>query len=120
MQNMALQTANQSSTFMVFLVHGLADADDAAAKLNARMIAVDRPGYGLSDAKRGRTILDWSDDVVELADALAVERFAVLGISGGGPYASACAFKIPERLTTTGVVCGMGPIEAPGCKEGAA
>ncbi len=42
-------------------------------------------------------ILDWPDDVTELADALNVGRFAVLGISGGGPYACACAFKISER-----------------------
>jgi len=95
------------------------DPDGSAEKLNARIIAVDRPGYGLSDAKRGRTLLDWPDDVVELAGFLALDRFAVLGISGGGPYASACAFKIPQRLTATAIVCGMGPIDAPGCKEGA-
>ena len=54
------------------------DPDDHAARLNARIIAVDRPGYGLSDAKRGRTFLDWSDDVVELADALALDQFSIL------------------------------------------
>jgi pimeloyl-ACP methyl ester carboxylesterase len=95
------------------------DRGDFTARLNARIIAVDRPGYGLSDAKHGRTFLEWPDDVVELADALALERFAVLGISGGGPYASACAFEIVERLTATAIVCGMGPAAAPGCKEGA-
>ena len=95
------------------------DPDDAAAKLNVRIIAMDRPGYGLSDAKRGRTFLDWPDDVVELADVLALDRFAVCGVSGGGPYASTCAFKIPKRLTATAIVCGMGPIDAPGCTEGA-
>jgi pimeloyl-ACP methyl ester carboxylesterase len=87
---------------------------------NARIIAIDRPGMGLSNFKHGRKILDWPDDVVELADALQLERFAVLGISGGGPYALACAYKIPERLTTTAIVCGMGPSEAPGIKEGMA
>jgi pimeloyl-ACP methyl ester carboxylesterase len=56
--------------------------------------------------------------VTELADALRVDRFAVLGISGGGPYAAACAFKIPERLIATAIVCGMGPPEAPGMKDG--
>jgi len=111
----------------VFYFHGfpssrldwpLADADDSAAQLNARIIAVDRPGMGLSDFKRGRKILDWPDDVIELADALQLNRFAVLGMSGGGPYAAVCAFKIPERLTATAIVCGMGPSEAPGAKEG--
>jgi len=88
--------------------------------LNARIIVADRPGMGLSDFKSGRKLLDWPDDMVELADALQLDRFAVLGISGGGPYAAACAYKIPERLTTTAIVCGMGPSEAPGSKEGAA
>ena len=98
----------------------LSFSDDSAAGLNARIIAIDRPGMGLSDFKRGRKILDWSNDVVELADALQVERFAVLGWSGGGPYAAACAFKIPERLTATAIVCGMGPAESPGVNEGTA
>lgn len=87
---------------------------------NARIIVAERPGMGLSNFKRGRKILDWSDDVVELADALQLERFAVLGISGGGPYAAACAYKIPERLTGTVIISGMGPAEAPGSKEGTA
>lgn len=96
------------------------DSSDAAAELKARVIAVDRPGHGLSDFKPDREILDWPDDVIELAEALKVDRFAVLGISGGGPYAAACTFKIPERLTATAIVCGMGPAEAPGVKDGIA
>jgi pimeloyl-ACP methyl ester carboxylesterase len=95
------------------------DPHGAAARLGARIVAIDRPGMGRSDFKPGREILDWPDDVVELADQLKLDRFAMLGISGGGPYAAACAFKIPERLTSTAIVCGMGPTEAPGCKEGA-
>jgi pimeloyl-ACP methyl ester carboxylesterase len=111
----------------VFYFHGfpgsrldwlLADPHDIAKTLNARIIAVDRPGIGISDNKRGRELLDWPDDVEELADALQVDRFAVLGVSGGGPFATVCAFKIPERLTATGIVCGMGPADAPGMKEG--
>ncbi len=69
-----------------------------AGALGVRLIGVDRPGYGLSDDKRGRTLLDWPDDVVTLADHLGLERFALLSISGGGAYAAACAWKIPERL----------------------
>jgi pimeloyl-ACP methyl ester carboxylesterase len=96
------------------------DSNDAATELNARVVAVERPGHGHSDFKRNRVILDWPDDVTELADALEVDRFAVLGISGGGPYAAACAFKIPERVTTTAIICGMGPAEATGAKTGIA
>ena len=111
----------------VFYFHGFpgsrldwpfSDADDSAAQLNARIIAVDRPGMGLSDFKHGREILDWPDDVVELADKLQLDRFAVLGISGGGPYAATCAYKIPERLTATAIVSSMGPLEAPHMKDG--
>lgn len=94
------------------------DPQNAAAKLNARVIAVDRPGMGLSDSKRGRKFLDWPDDVVELADNLLLDQFAILALSGGGPYGEACAFGIPDRLTSTAIVCGMGPSEAPGAKEG--
>lgn len=110
----------------VFYFHGfpgsrldylLFDAGDAAMDTNARIIAADRPGMGLSAFKRGRQILDWPEDVTGLADALQIDRFAVLGVSGGGPYAAACALRIPERLTTTGIVCGMGPSDAPGMKD---
>jgi len=96
------------------------DTDAVAARLNARIIAVDRPGTGLSDFKRGRKLLDWPNDVIELADALEIDCFAVLGTSGGGPYAAVCALKIPHRLTATAIVCGMGPSEAPGAKDGTA
>src|SRR5439155_21285508 len=50
-------------------------------------------------------------DVVEAADALGIARFAVLGVSGGGPYALACAAKIPDRLTAAGIVCGVAPLD---------
>ena len=111
----------------VFYFHGfpssrldwpLFDTGAITARLNARIIAVDRTGTGLSDFKRGREFLDWPDDVIELADALQIDRFAVLGISGGGPYVAVCAFKISQRLTSTAIVCGMGPSEAPGVWEG--
>ncbi len=83
-----------------------------AGALGVRLIGVDRPGYGLSDDQRGRTLLDWPDDVVALADHLGLERFAVLSISGGGAYAAACAWKIPERLVTVALVSAMGPADA--------
>ena len=94
------------------------DAEGPAAELNARIIAPDRPGHGLSDLQRGRRLLDWPADVAALADALQIDRFAVLGISGGGPYAAVCAYGIPERLTRAGIVSGMGPADAPGMQEG--
>lgn len=83
-----------------------------------RLIAVERPGIGRSDFKPGRTLLDWADDVKELADILGISRFGVLGFSGGGPYAIACAYRMPERLTATIVVNGLGPLTIPNAMEG--
>ena len=76
-----------------------------------RLIGIDRPGMGLSDFKENRKLLDWPDDVVELANHLGYDKFAIEGISGGGPYALACAYKIPDRLTTCGIIAGLEPVE---------
>ena len=92
--------------------------ESIAVSLGARIITIDRPGFGLSDPKPNRTLLDWPDDVMELADALALEQFAVGGISGGGPYVAACAQKIPHRLTKAGIVSGGGPTDTPVGTEG--
>lgn len=85
-----------------------------AQKQQIRLIAADRPGFGLSSFQPGRQLIDWPADVVELADALELDRFAVLGVSGGGPFAAACALKIPQRLRAAGIVSGIGPFDAPG------
>ena len=82
---------------------------ELSRRLGVRMIAPDRPGYGLSDFQEGRTYLDWPDDVGELADHLGIGRFAVLGWSSGGPYAAAVAHGIPQRLTVAAIVAGEGP-----------
>ncbi len=76
-----------------------------------RLIAVDRPGIGLSDYKPNRILLDWPDDIVELGDKLGLEKFSVFGYSGGGPYAAVCAYKIPHRLKCCAIVSGVGTIE---------
>jgi len=88
-------------------------ADRVAARMGIRLIALDRPGFGLSDFKPRRTIFEWPDDVVKIADALGINRFATIGVSGGGPYAAACALKIPQRLTAVAIVCGLGPLDTP-------
>ena len=97
---------------------GLIDAEARAAGLH--IIAVDRPGIGLSTYQSGRRILDWPGDVVQLADALgyAGSAFGVIGFSGGTPYALACARTIPHRLTHVAVVSGHGPLGAPGVGTG--
>ena len=87
-------------------------------KAHARFIAPDRPGMGGSDFQPGRKISDWPADVVALSEALQLNRFAVLGISGGGPYAEVTALKIPERLTAVAVASGVGPLDAPNATKG--
>jgi pimeloyl-ACP methyl ester carboxylesterase len=80
-----------------------------ASERGIRVIAPDRPGLGLSTRRPGRAIADWPDDVRGLADALGIARFAVIGISGGGPYAAACARRLPGRITRAGIVSGVAP-----------
>ena len=91
---------------------------DIAKTLGARVISVDRPGVGPSDFQPGRKILDWPDDITQLADALGIDRFAVSGWSFGGPYAAVCAYKIPHRLTAAGIIAGIPPLNRPGATQG--
>jgi pimeloyl-ACP methyl ester carboxylesterase len=93
-------------------------ADAAAGEAGLRLVALDRPGYGLSEFLPRRTIRDWARDVEDVADALGLDRFAVLGSSGGGPYALACAHELPERVARAGLISGVGPYDAPGATEG--
>lgn len=79
-----------------------------------RLIAVDRPGIGRSPFQSGRRLLDWPPCVSRLADRLGLESFAVAGVSGGGPYALACAYRIPQRLRACAVVAGLGPLDVLG------
>lgn len=92
--------------------------ESIAVSLGARVITIDRPGYGLSDFQSNRTLLDWPEDVEGLADALGFDRFSVSGISGGAPYVAACAFKIPQRLTAAAIISGLGPTDWLGAVEG--
>lgn len=91
--------------------------EKVAKKLGILVISIDRPGYGLSDFKPNRSLLDWPDDVLELADSLKIKKFSVIGVSGGGPYAAVCAYKIPDRIVKTGIVVGLAPTYLPGILE---
>jgi pimeloyl-ACP methyl ester carboxylesterase len=88
------------------------------APLGARLIGVDRPGMGLSDFAPHRRFGDWPEDVSQLADALGLDHFSVVGVSGGGPYVAACALKLHDRLESAGIVCGVGPMNVPGSRKG--
>jgi pimeloyl-ACP methyl ester carboxylesterase len=79
------------------------------AALDIDLVTVDRPGYGRSTRRPHRSLLDWPDDVGAIADHLGWDRFGVIGISGGGPHALACALRLPERVTAVGLVSSVAP-----------
>ena len=105
----------------VMLLHGTpqaaigwAFADGPARGLGIRALAPDRPGIGRSSPQPGRALTDYPADLLALADALGLERFAVLGWSAGGPYALACGALAPDRVTAVGCVAGSCPLDWPG------
>ncbi|WP_369237124.1 alpha/beta fold hydrolase [Streptomyces sp. R21] len=79
-----------------------------------RLISYDRPGYGGSDRRAGRRVVDVVQDVAVVADALGVDRFAVVGRSGGAPHALACAALLPDRVTRAAALVGLAPRDAEG------
>jgi len=83
------------------------------ASLGIRVITSDRPGLGLSTYRPDRTILNWANDVAELADALSLDTFIVAGVSGGGPHSLACAYALPDRVIKAGVISGAAPMDTP-------
>jgi len=84
-----------------------------AHRRGLRILALDRPGYGLSTFQPGRRIVDWPQDVKEFAEKAGLKQFAVLGWSGGGPYAVACAYGLPRSmLSAAGAMAGSAPWRA--------
>ncbi|KAL3447134.1 Alpha/Beta hydrolase protein [Aspergillus insuetus] len=103
--------------FPVLYFHGFPSSrlegsgvDGNARRRGLRIISLDRPGYGLSTFRPNQRIMDWPGDVKSLADHLGIPHFAVLGGSGGSPYALACAHALPhERLSAVGILAGAAP-----------
>jgi pimeloyl-ACP methyl ester carboxylesterase len=86
----------------------------AAARLGIRWVSYDRPGYGGSTLNRDRDVASAAADVSSVADALGIDRFAVMGHSGGGPHALACGALLPERVLGVVSVAGLAPFGAEG------
>jgi pimeloyl-ACP methyl ester carboxylesterase len=93
-------------------------AGRVAGGMGIRLIAPDRPGMGRSAHMPHRRLLDWPADVEQLADALGLSTFGVLGYSGGGPHALACAYRISHRLASVGVLSSVSPVTEPGAMDG--
>jgi pimeloyl-ACP methyl ester carboxylesterase len=92
-----------------------APPDDVPDSLGVRLITFDRPGFGGSDRRQGRTVLDTAVDVAALADGLGVDRFAVLGVSAGGAHALGCSVALGNRVSAVAVANMPGPLdEVPG------
>jgi pimeloyl-ACP methyl ester carboxylesterase len=87
--------------------------EDTFIRHGLRVIAPDRPGMGRSSFQPHRGFAAWPVDVSALADAMGVEKFSVLGNSGGGIYAAACAARIPERLHSAVIVSGSWRMDQP-------
>ena len=82
-----------------------------ANEVGWRLIAVDRPGFGLSDFQPNRKITDWPKDINELADLLEIENFSIFGVSTGASYALACASCLAERINVVVTISALGSIE---------
>lgn len=122
---LAYQCYGHPSGRPLYFFHGFPGCRIQAALLhreafdaNVCLIAADRPGFGRSSLAPRRTIVDWADDVEQLADHLTHRRFSVLGVSCGGPYALACAFRLPARLDYVGLLAGIGPMNVPALRKG--
>src|SRR6266700_7206817 len=105
----------------VFLLHGTPGSrlgphprSAVLHRLGVQLISFDRPGYGESDRLAGRQVADAAADVLDIADSYGLEKFAVVGRSGGGPHALACAALLPERTARAAVLVGIAPRGADG------
>ncbi|MDX2709619.1 alpha/beta fold hydrolase [Streptomyces sp. PA03-6a] len=100
----------------VLFCHGLADSGltayglaGAARALGLRLIAPDRPGIGGTDARRLPRVVDWAAEAALVLDALEVGSVALLGVSGGGAFAAACASELPDRVRSLLLIAPLGP-----------
>ncbi|ART69925.1 alpha/beta hydrolase [Mycobacterium dioxanotrophicus] len=105
----------------VFWLHGTpgarrqipTEARMYAEQNHIRLIGVDRPGIGSSTPHQYDRVLDFGDDLQTIADTLGIDKMAVVGLSGGGPYTLACAAAMPDRVTAAGVLGGVAPLVGP-------
>tara|TARA_R110002126_G_scaffold239409_1_gene382628 strand:- start:55103 stop:55969 length:867 start_codon:yes stop_codon:yes gene_type:complete len=97
-----------------------ADFHALACVQHYRLLSVDRPGMGLSSFNTRHTILNWANDISELADALDIKQFSIIAHSGGASFALACAYAIPDCVIEVAIVSGLAPTNLPESKRGMA
>ncbi|MFD8720930.1 alpha/beta fold hydrolase [Streptomyces sp. NPDC059629] len=120
-RRLAVEITGDPQGSPVFLLHGTPGSRLGPAPRpmhlyhqRVRLISYDRPGYGRSDRLPDRQVAHVADDVAAIADCLGIERFAVVGRSGGGPHALACAALLPDRVTRAAVLVSLAPRDADG------
>jgi len=94
------------------------DARQYAEEAGLRIIGIDRPGIGSSTPYLYPHVLDWTEDLALLLDALAIDTLGVVGLSGGGPYALAAGAALPDRVHSVGILGGVAPTRGPDAAEG--
>jgi pimeloyl-ACP methyl ester carboxylesterase len=82
-----------------------------AEQQQIRLIGIDRPGIGSSTPYQYDTVFAFADDLRTIADTLGIDKMEVIGLSGGGPYALACAAAMPDRVVAAGVLGGVAPAQ---------
>jgi pimeloyl-ACP methyl ester carboxylesterase len=119
-RRLTYRSLGRSDGFPVLYMHGAigsprwhsAELDAAVAELGIRYLAVNRPGFGGSDPSPRRTVADYAADVKDLADALGLPRFSVIGVSAGAPFALACAWALPGRVVAVAAASPLAPSAA--------
>jgi pimeloyl-ACP methyl ester carboxylesterase len=118
-RTVALDDVGDPAGLVVVYLHGTPDSrlarhpdDRVAAAAGVRLLAVDRPGAGASDAHPAGTLRSLGADVAHVLDALEVERAALLGWSAGGLAALAAATVLGDRAAAVGLVGTVPPVEA--------
>lgn len=124
-RQLGFATFGDADGLPVFYLHGSFGsrlegriAHVAALHRHVHVIAIDRPGFGLSDPRPDGGLLDWPPDLDELAGQLAIDRFSLLGVAGGGAFALACAARLPKRVRSAALVSSVAPHDRPGALAG--
>ncbi len=119
--HLAVDVSGDPSGVPVFFLHGMPGSrhgpkprPSVLYRLGVRLITYDRPGYGGSSRHKGRSVADAARDVATIADGLGLDHFAVVGRSGGGPHALACAALLGERVRRTAALMSVAPPDADG------
>jgi pimeloyl-ACP methyl ester carboxylesterase len=120
-RKLAVEETGARSGFPVFLFHGTPGSrlgprprSITLHRRDIRLISYDRPGYGESDRQPGRRVVDAAFDTKAVADKLGIDKFAVVGRSGGAPHALACAAILPTRVTAVAALVSLAPRDSPG------